>query len=130
MQEDFAQISPETTVQRHDTYLADPWDFEGVYATLHDFVRGYDFRPEDEDYLIHITTGTHVAQICWFLLAESRHFPGRLLQTSPPRKQGSGDPGSFTVIDLDLSRYDRIATRFAQQRQEDRDLLKLSLIHI
>lgn len=124
VQEDFAQISPETTFRRHDTHLADPWDFEGVYATLHDFVRGYDFRPEDEDYLIHITTGTHVAQICWFLLAESRHFPGRLLQTSPPRKQGSGDPGSFTVIDLDLSRYDRIATRFAQQRQEDRDLLK------
>jgi transcriptional regulatory protein RtcR len=122
--EDLAQISPETEVRKHDTYLADPWDFEGVYASLHDVLRGYAFKPDDEDYYIHITTGTHVTQICWFLLTESRHFPGRLLQTSPPRKQGSGDPGSFTTIDLDLSRYDLIAQRFEQERIEDRDLLK------
>jgi transcriptional regulatory protein RtcR len=121
---DLAQVSPETTVVRHDMHLVDPWDFEGVYGNLHDFLRGYDFRPDDEDYLIHITTGTHVAQICWFLLAESRLFPGRLLQTSPPRKQRAGDPGSRAVIDLDLSRYDRIAQRFKQQRIDDRDLLK------
>jgi transcriptional regulatory protein RtcR len=122
--EDLAQISPETEVRGHDTYMADPWDFEGVYAALHDFLRGYTFKPEDEDYYIHITTGTHVAQICWFLLTESRHFPGRLLQTSPPRKQAGNDPGSYAVIDLDLSRYDLIAQRFEQQRIEDRDLLK------
>jgi transcriptional regulatory protein RtcR len=122
--DDLAQISPETMVRGHDTYMADPWDFEGVYAALHDFLRGYAFKPEDEDYYIHITTGTHVAQICWFLLAESRHFPGRLLQTSPPRKQIGNDPGSYAVIDLDLSRYDLIAQRFEQQRIEDRDLLK------
>jgi transcriptional regulatory protein RtcR len=122
--DDLAQVSPDTDVRGHDMYLADPWDFEGVYAALHDFLRGYAFKPEDEDYYIHITTGTHVAQICWFLLAESRHFPGHLLQTSPPRKQIGNDPGSYTVIDLDLSRYDLIAQRFEQQRIEDRDLLK------
>jgi transcriptional regulatory protein RtcR len=122
--EDLAQVSPESQVRRHDTYLSDPWDFEGVYATLHDFLRGYEFRPDEEDYYVHITTGTHVTQICWFLLTESRHFPGRLLQTSPPRKQGGSEPGSFAVIDLDLSRYDLIAQRFQQEQLEDRDLLK------
>lgn len=122
--EDLAQISPETEVRDHDMYIADPWDFESVYAALHDFVRAYAFKPDEEDYYIHITTGTHVAQICWFLLAESRHFPGRLLQTSPPRKQSGSDPGSYTIIDLDLSRYDTIAQRFEQERIEDRDLLK------
>jgi transcriptional regulatory protein RtcR len=122
--DDFAQVSPDTVVHRHDTFLADPWDFEGVYAALHDFLRGYAFKPDDEDYFIHITTGSHVAQICWFLLAESRHFPGRLLQTSPPRKQGGGDAGSYSVIDLDLSRYDLIAQRFEQQRLQDHALLK------
>lgn len=121
---DIAQVSPQTEVHRHDMYLADPWDFESVYATLHDFLRGYDFRPEEEDYYVHITTGSHVTQICWFLLTESRHFPGRLLQTSPPRKQGAGDAGSYSVIDLDLSRYDAIAQRFEQQQLEDRALLK------
>ncbi|NDK38193.1 AAA family ATPase [Pseudoxanthomonas gei] len=124
--QDIVQTSPETAVRRHDMHLADPWDFETVYATLHDFLRGYDFQPDDEDYYVHITTGSHVAQICWFLLAESRHFPGRLLQTSPPRKQGvgGGDAGYYSIIDLDLSRYDAIAQRFAQQSLEDRALLK------
>src|ERR1700761_5217615 len=48
--EDIAQVSPETHVRHHDTYLSDPWDFEGVYATLHDYLRAYDFRPDEEDY--------------------------------------------------------------------------------
>jgi transcriptional regulatory protein RtcR len=122
--EDLQRVAPSTQVRRHDTYMADPWEFEGVYACLHDFLGGYPFKPEEEDYYIHITTGTHVSQICWFLLTESRHFPGRLLQTSPPRKQAVGDPGTYALIDLDLSRYDRIAQRFAQQQLQDRELLK------
>lgn len=121
---DLAQVSPETELRRHDLYLNDPWDFETVYGALDDFVRGYDFRPDEEDYYVHITTGTHVSQICWFLLAESRLFPGRLLQTVPPRKQDGRSPGGVAIIDLDLSRYDRIAQRFAEQRLHDRDLLK------
>lgn len=122
--EDLAHAAPDMVVNHHDTYLADPWEFEGVYASLHDFLASYPFQPDEEDYYIHITTGTHVSQICWFLLTESRHFPGRLLQTSPPRKQAAGDPGTYAVIDLDLSRYDHIAQRFAQQQLQDRDLLK------
>lgn len=124
VREDLALTAPDTAVHIHDTYMADPWEFEGVYACLHDFLAGYAFQPDEEDYYIHITTGTHVSQICWFLLTESRHFPGRLLQTSPPRKQLVGDPGTYAVIDLDLSRYDHIAQRFAQQQLQDRDLLK------
>ena len=72
---------------KRDIELHNPWDFEEVYACLHDFARGYEFQPEKEDYLIHITTGTHVAQICWFLLAEARYLPARLIQSSPPRKK-------------------------------------------
>ncbi|MEI2453823.1 RNA repair transcriptional activator RtcR [Lysobacter firmicutimachus] len=121
---DLGLVSPETQVRRHDTFLADPWDFESVYGALHDFVRAYPFDTEREDYYVHITTGTHVSQICWFLLAESRLFPGRLLQTAPPRKQSGQTPGSYAVIDLDLSRYDRLAQRFAEQRLHDRELLK------
>lgn len=63
--------------------FTNPWDFEEVYGKLLDFARSYPFDPEAENYLIHITTGTHVAQICLFLLTEARFLPGRLLQTSP-----------------------------------------------
>ena len=121
---DIAQISPETEVKRNTIALQDPWDFEEVYAALHDFARRYKFNSDAEDYLVNITTGSHVAQICWFLLTEAHLIPGRLLQVSPPRRWRDGSPGSFGVIDLDLSRYDRIATRFAADRVEATSFLK------
>src|SRR5688572_17937675 len=122
--EDIAGVSPETETRRHVIEFTDPWDFEEVYGVLADFVRGYSFQPEREEYLVHITTGTHVAQICLFLLTESRHLPARLIQTSPPLDRERGSPGRFSIIDLDLSRYDRIAARFAEEQREARTLLK------
>lgn len=122
---DIARISPETTFKRLEMELRDPWDFEEVYTALHDLAHGYTFDTENEDYLIHITTGTHVAQICWFLLAEARYLPARLLQTSPPRKKDiANSVGSYEIIDLDLSRYDRIAQRFARERDDSLSFLK------
>lgn len=121
---DVAQVSPETRVRRHVMDLKDAWDFEEVYGALHDFARAYPFDPDAEDYLVHITTGTHVAQICWFLLTEARLIPGRLLQASPPRRGRDGTPGTHTIIDLDLSRYDRIATRFRAETAEATSFLK------
>src|SRR5689334_15997809 len=115
--DDIAGVSPETEVRRVPIEFDDAWDFEHVYAALHDFARAYAADTEREDYLIHITTGTHVAQICLFLLTESRHLPGRLVQTSPPRA-GRGGAGSFEIIDLDLSRYDRLASRFQREQRE------------
>src|SRR6266436_6898919 len=114
--EDLAAVSPETTVRPHEIAFGDPWDFERVYETLFKFARSYPFETEGEDYLIHITTGTHVAQICLFLLTESRYLPGKLLQSAPERDRKA--PGTIKIIDLDLSQYDRIASRF---RQETRD---------
>ncbi len=125
VKQDIAAVSPETEVCGVEINLSDPWDFEEVYGTLHDFATGYAFDAEGEDYLIHITTGTHVAQICWFLLAEARYLPARLIQTAPPAGAQSGEsPGGHAVIDLDLSRYDRIAMRFARERDETVSYLK------
>lgn len=121
--EDIRSVSPETEVRLHEIPFRDPWDFEEVFAALHDFARAYEFRTDEEEYLVHITTGTHVEQICWFLLAESRHFPARLLQSSPPGRNHVG-AGRYRLIDLDLSRYDRLASRFAQEQREGAVFLK------
>lgn len=105
---DIAAVSPHTEVRLQQMELRNPWDFEEVYGALHDFVSAYPFDTEREDYLVHITTGTHVAQICWFLLTEARYLPARLVQTSPSRRKDEArhPEGSATLIDLDLSRYD------------------------
>lgn len=123
---DIAKVSPETEVVMHEFAMKDPWDFQEVYERLYDFVRGYDFQPEKEDYLIHLTTGTHVAQICWFLLNEAHFIPARLLQTSPSRDGGrdAKASGRYEIIDLDLSKYDRLSTRFAQEQERTLDFLK------
>ncbi len=121
--DDIRSVSPETEVRLHPVGFQDPWDFEEVFTGLHDFARSYPFDTDKTDYLIHITTGSHVQQICLFLLAESRHLPGRLLQTSPPPRNDV-DAGSFRIIDLDLSRYDALATRFAEEKQEGLTFLK------
>ncbi len=120
--DDVRRASPETVARAVPFALDDPWDFEEVYASLHDFALAYPFAPDREDYLVHITTGTHVAQICVFLLTESRHFPARLLQTSPG--EGGSAPGTFAIIDLDLSRYDRLASRFREEQKEGLSFLK------
>lgn len=121
--EDLKILSPETTVIGHEVNIQDPWDFEEVYETLFDFSQRYQFYPDEEEYLLHITTGTHVAQICLFLLVESRHLPGRLIQTSPPKANESG-PGDYAIIDLDLSRYDKIASRVRKEQKESVSFLK------
>lgn len=121
---DMATASPETTVNLVPLPIADPWDFGEVYAQLYDWTQAYRFDTEREEYWTHITTGTHVAQICLFLLVESRRIPGVLVQTSPPKRQQMGDPGSYTLIDLDLSRYDVIAQRFGAEQQDAVQFLK------
>ena len=122
--EDIAAVSPETTVRPHALAIRDAWDLEDVYGALFDFAKAYDFKPDEEEYWIHITTGTHVVQICLFLLTEARFFPGRLLQTSPAKRHGTRDPGTYALIDLDLSRYDQIAQRFTREQAEGVDFLK------
>ncbi len=130
---DVRQVAPETEVRLHQLAIANPWDLEQVYGALHDFARGYAWAPEREDYLAHITTGTHIAQICLFLLVESRRLPGRLLQTSPAtsREPDEDDPrgptdraGRWAIIDLDLARYDQLAARFAREHRDAATLLK------
>lgn len=120
---DIALISPETEVSLREVEIRNPWDFEEVYATLHDLALAYPFDPEAEDYLVHLTTGTHVAQICMFLLTESRYIPARLVQTGPPKKNEPG-PGSLSIIDLDLSKYDQLSHRFEVERENATDYLK------
>ncbi|MEM9734157.1 MAG: RNA repair transcriptional activator RtcR [Pseudomonadota bacterium] len=118
------QAATEVLLQQID--LRDPWDFQEVYGALFDFARAYGFDEEREEYYVHLTTGTHVAQICWFLLTESRHIPARLLQTSPPRRdQEDGEPeGQMNIVDLDLSRYNALQQRFDQVAEEYNALLK------
>lgn len=118
---DMGKLRPETKLLSHVVNYTNPWDFGEVYSQLHEFTRQYRFDPEQNDYYVHITTGTHVVQICLFLLTEANYLPGKLLQTSPSQE---GVQGTYQIIDLDLSRYDQIASRFEHEAQEGIAYLK------
>src|SRR5699024_1210127 len=114
-----------TEVVLREVDIADPWDFEEVYTSLLDFSADYPFDTENEEYLVHITTGTHVVQICWFLLTEAHYLPAKLIQTSPTRGERETDPvGMYAEIDLDLSRDAQITSRFESQQQTQLAFLK------
>jgi transcriptional regulatory protein RtcR len=116
------QVSPVTEVRLVRIDMKDPWDFQEVYGKLYDFAADYGFDEERERYHVHLTTGTHVAQICWFLLTESRHIPARLIQTGPPR-DGGAPQGTLDIIDLDLARYNALQRRFEAAQREHSALL-------
>lgn len=121
---DIASVSPRTEVRPREIGMSDPWDFEEVYGALYDFIRTYKFNREEEEYLVHTTTGSHVAQVSLFLLTESNHLPGKLLRTIPPGGSDKSKAGSFNIIDLDLSTYERIRSRLKEQRGEGVSFLK------
>lgn len=124
---DILSVSPQTKVVFDIVQLVNPWDFEEVYEKFYDYAKKPCFHEEKTSYYIHISTGSHVEQICLFLLAESHHLQAKLVQTSP--KEGhvrhSHDPkGTCSIIDLDLSKYDKLAARFEVERRDDLTFLK------
>ena len=128
---DIKEVSPKTSVRPHLIDFDDPWNFPEVYQILYKLVSEYDFDCESEDYFLHLTTGTHVSQICMFLLAEAKIFPGKLIQTSPvnnpkPSKEKSG---RYEIVDLGHNDFDRIRSRvhFEEQSRENISYLKDSI---
>ncbi len=127
--EDVNQVSPATDVNLVETAWRDPWDFADVYAWLHEFAKHYTFDTDNEDYYLNITTGTHVNQICMFLLSEAQLFPAKLVQVSPDFEadQEHKSKGILRIIDLDLSKYDALSQRFFEQSQSGTEFLKAGI---
>lgn len=127
---DINKVSPDTEVVVSPLPLANPWDFEEVYAALDAFAESYTWRA-NEDYYLHITTGTHVVQICLFLLCETRAMPGVLLQSSPALggRQGirENPGGRIEIIDLEVAKFDRLAARFKARQARGASLLKAGI---
>lgn len=127
--QDVQQLQPAARVTVHELAIANAWDFVDVYSALHSFVVNYKFR-EDTDYYVHLTTGTHVAQICLFQLTSARYLPARLVDTFPDKSMEPAARwrGRYSLIDLNLDAYDQLAHRFKQETDVRQSLLKGGII--
>lgn len=138
---DIEKHSPETKVEFFplDNW-EDPWDFGEVYESLDKFALEYEFNEEEEDYFVHITTGTHTVQISWFALIESGAIPAQILQTAASESdkpftpswkiqevEPELDPGRIKLVNLEEERYDTIQKRFQVERVEKADMLKMGI---
>jgi transcriptional regulatory protein RtcR len=116
-------VAPATEVRKQlMPDLKDAWDFVEVYLSLDEWANSYNFDLERENYLIHMTKGTFVQQICLFTLVESRHIPGILVHNGPPEE--SQPHGRVHEVDLHLAKYDKIATRFNTRQTDSVSVLK------
>lgn len=124
---DIEKISPSTKVVLNEINIANPWDFEQMFVVLMDFAMNYGFDPDQEEYLIHLTTGTHAAQISFFLLTEAHIFPGKLVQTWYEDRRSKSIAGDYNIVDPDLTNYGLLASRFRKKQIDDQSFLKNSI---
>ncbi len=125
LKRDIASVSPETEVVGVEIELHNPWDFEEVYACLHDFARGYAFQPEKRR-LFNSHHHRYPRRADLLVSAGRSALSTRPVDTifTTAQKEQPRGAGEVTIIDLDLSRYNAIASRFAEERQQTLDFLK------
>ncbi len=125
--------APGIEVERVRIAVKNPWAFEEVYAAFYEFARAFRWD-EDADHYVHMTTGTHVIQIVWYLLVSEHFVPAKLVQSAPGASEGVQDKrgradrrGRIDVVDLDLSRYPALARRAHGRTLAGQSLLKMGL---
>ena len=125
--DDIRQVSPHTDVVLVETLIDDPWDYALVYQWFHEFARHYPVNIDDESYHFNITTGTHVHQICMFLMSEAHLLPAKIIQASPDHTGRNRAKGLLRIIDLDLDKYDVLAQRFIEESLTGQTFLKAGI---
>lgn len=122
---DILEKSPLVEINAHILDIKNPWDFEDVYSALHDFSIQYDFA-QNYNYFVHLATGSHVAQICLYLLTQNKYFPAKLLDSfldkSLPEKERWR--GKLSIIDLDVSTNPILSSKLRTESVKVENLLK------
>lgn len=100
---------------------SNPFELSSTFLMVLQLGERLTFNPDDRYYL-NISTGTHIHQISFFMMAESKRWPVKLVQCVDAKTENLAS--SIQVIDLDLSRYDAIMNRYPVGSAEDVDRLK------
>lgn len=77
------RLSDGTRVSLEAINIGDGHDFETVYLSLKNFFKNHQTLFKDREntrYFVNVTAGTHVAQMCLFLLTQERLIPAEVVQ--------------------------------------------------
>ncbi|MDO5581982.1 MAG: RNA repair transcriptional activator RtcR family protein [Planctomycetia bacterium] len=113
LQKQIRKKNPSIKFNLVQTEFKGPWELTGVFAYLLNFMKDYSFDSQNNDYYIHLTTGTDVIKIAWFLLVSGRYRFIKFIQSIP----ASGNSKySNDVIDLNLDQYSEIQELFRTEQ--------------
>lgn len=127
---DVAVVSPSTIVIPVEIEFDDFYDpMETLFKQL-EFVKSL---PLEKEYMINITTGTHVNQLAWFKLVEGHFFNAKIIQTFGYRKKENITDemlakGSYRIIDLSLSQYDEYHNLISERKETVESFLKKGIV--
>lgn len=130
LKKDIEQVSPETNVIPVEMNFTDPFDPMEALEKQLDFVSSL---PEGKDYLINLTTGTHINQLAWFKLVEENFINAKLVQAFGISRKDKGSKhivakdkarGYYNIIDFKLEKYDRYFALLDNQKVSSEDFLK------
>lgn len=111
-----------TDVALHPLAITDPNDFDQIYDALRHLAQEYEFDTTVDDYLVHASAGSSVAQACLVLMAQRQQLPAQLLWTWPPWE--SATPHRIRGADLARDDAERESIRIEANEVDIDPLLR------
>lgn len=78
LQRQLSHVAPRTEVHIHEVKGLGGAALGDVHGALTEVASRYAFSPEDEEYLLHLSSGSALQQVAWIWLWGARRWPGRL----------------------------------------------------
>jgi transcriptional regulatory protein RtcR len=131
--EDIKSVAPDLNIIPVAIDFDDLFDPVEALEKQLNFVSGL---PEDQEYLINLTTGTHTNQLAWFKLVENNFINAKLVQAfgTGGEKQNSTKltdndlaKGHYRIIDFKLEKYDRYFSLMNKEKVSSESFLKFGI---
>lgn len=101
----------------------DPFDLPSTFLMMCK-LRDEEVFDSDTQYLLNLSTGTHMMQLACFKMIESGRWPGILAQCGP----GEGIKSRIQLIDLSMKAYDPVMQRYRAENLLGEESLKQGII--
>ncbi|MDR0611074.1 MAG: sigma 54-interacting transcriptional regulator [Planctomycetaceae bacterium] len=97
IQSEIETISLKTKVQL-DAVNSLAWDYLKTSQHLFDYVSKFPFDYKNENYYIHLTTGTDTVKNCWVLLLMNNILRAEIIQSHNPE---GGSANAYTIVNTE-----------------------------
>ena len=117
------RLSQDTRVTLEKIDIGDGHDFENVYLKLKAFFQEHQALFKDRTntrYFVNVTAGTHVSQMCLFLLIQERLIPAEVVQVyRDVRDEEKGYRGKCNITNIVLTSEEYAHSRIHEEQEQE-----------